>query len=227
VSTSTIVGLSVAGGVAALGVIAFFIWKFTRKRFSDLEDNEEIKWPELNAHNEPAGLSSARTGDTGFGAGAAGGDILRADSRAGTYEGSLAATSTTELYAAGAHQDPYAIPPLPQFNPNQPYRDDPNAFYDPYRGPVPETFDGSNAEAIPMTQFSGARARSPGPGAAYGAPPPGPGAAYGAPPPAVGGYGYPDGRSRSPGPAVYGDRARSPGPSALGAAPAYSYGGAP
>ena len=40
VSTSTIVGLSVAGGVAVLGIVAFFIWKFTRKRFHDLDDSE-------------------------------------------------------------------------------------------------------------------------------------------------------------------------------------------
>lgn len=35
VSSSTIIGLSVAGGVAVLGLIGFFIWKFTRKRMHD------------------------------------------------------------------------------------------------------------------------------------------------------------------------------------------------
>jgi hypothetical protein len=28
----------VAGGVAVIGIIAFFIWKLTRKRFSDFDD---------------------------------------------------------------------------------------------------------------------------------------------------------------------------------------------
>lgn len=36
--TSSIIGLSVAGGVAVIGVVAFFIWKFTRKRFGEYDD---------------------------------------------------------------------------------------------------------------------------------------------------------------------------------------------
>ena len=35
VSTSTIIGLSVAGGIALLGIVGFFVWKFTRKRAGD------------------------------------------------------------------------------------------------------------------------------------------------------------------------------------------------
>lgn len=66
--------------------------------------------------------------------------------------------------------DPYAVPPLPHLDPNQPYHDDPNSrFYDPYRGPVPQSFDqagGQAGEAIPMTQLAGRR--SPGPSTAYG-----------------------------------------------------------
>lgn len=34
----TIIGLSVAGGIAAVAIIGFIIWKLTRKRFSDLDD---------------------------------------------------------------------------------------------------------------------------------------------------------------------------------------------
>lgn len=37
--TGSIVGLSVAGGVAVIGIISFFIWKFTRKRFADFDDS--------------------------------------------------------------------------------------------------------------------------------------------------------------------------------------------
>jgi hypothetical protein len=39
--TGSIIGLSVAGGIAVIGVIGFFIWKFTRKRFSDFDDSEK------------------------------------------------------------------------------------------------------------------------------------------------------------------------------------------
>lgn len=37
--TGSIVGMSVAGGVAVIGIIAFFVWKFTRKRFADFDDS--------------------------------------------------------------------------------------------------------------------------------------------------------------------------------------------
>lgn len=38
-STGSIVGLSVAGGIALLGIVAFFVWKFTRKRWSATYDD--------------------------------------------------------------------------------------------------------------------------------------------------------------------------------------------
>ena len=34
-----IIGMSVAGGIAVIAIIAFFIWKFTRKRFSAFDDS--------------------------------------------------------------------------------------------------------------------------------------------------------------------------------------------
>jgi len=155
VSSSTIIGLSVAGGVALMGIIGFFIWKFTRKRGNEFNDNEEIKWPELNAHDANVPLPTHRTGGSG---------IDTADVRRNSlgYAPSTAANSTAELYP-----DPYAVPPLPHLDPNQPYHDDPNArFYDPYRGPIPQTFEGVvPGESIPMTQLAGRR--SPGPGAAF------------------------------------------------------------
>lgn len=39
VSSSTIIGLSVAGGVAILGIIGFFVWKFTRKQRNEFNDS--------------------------------------------------------------------------------------------------------------------------------------------------------------------------------------------
>ena len=128
------------------------------------------------------------------------------------YAASVGATSTTELYPAGA--DPYAVPPLPQFNPNQPYRDDPNAFYDPYGGPVPSALAAPSAENIPMTQL--ASRRSPAPFAGYdqgmgGRASPAP-SGYGAQPQQ---YIAEPGRVLSPAPMQgggYGERARSPGP---------------
>lgn len=40
--TGSIIGLSVAGGVAVIGIVAFFVWKFTRKRFADFDDSESF-----------------------------------------------------------------------------------------------------------------------------------------------------------------------------------------
>lgn len=40
--TGSIVGLSVAGGIAVIGIIAFFVWKFTRKRFADFDDSKYL-----------------------------------------------------------------------------------------------------------------------------------------------------------------------------------------
>lgn len=209
VGVGTIIGLSVAGGVAVIAIICFFVWKFTRKRFSDFDDNEAIKWPELNSHG--GGISDAHalptnsTGRAGFGAeNDSDLNLARAPSPGGTYAQSITASSV------GGGQDPYAVPPLPHLNPNQPYRDDPGAygqpgFYDPYRGPIPNTFGEGivdpGVEAIPMTQM--ARTRSPGPQIAYdvhGRASPSPQAGYG-----FGGIG-----ERSASPALSGMRSPAP-----------------
>jgi asparagine N-glycosylation enzyme membrane subunit Stt3 len=39
--TGTYIGLGVAGGIAVLGLIAFIVWKFNQKRFSQLDDDGE------------------------------------------------------------------------------------------------------------------------------------------------------------------------------------------
>jgi hypothetical protein len=186
--------------------------------------DEAIKWPELNTHgadSHPLPVNS--TGRAGFDTGS---------------EVSLSRPASTGTGFSNVAADPYAVPPFPHLNPNQPYRDDPSTttgYYDPYRGPVPNTFSDaasvdipagpgwSAAEAIPMTQM--ARSKSPGPQTAYdgrrspgpqqayeGRRSPGPQAAYA--PPA-----YVDERVRSPGPAAgFGGMAppgrRSPGPQA-------------
>jgi len=239
-----------------IGIIAFFVWKFTRKRFADFEDNEAIKWPELNSHGgEAHALPTHATGRAGFGEDGDGLSRAPSDSHGG-YASSLATTSTPEFYASGG-PDPYAVPPLPHLNPNQPYHDDPgyggndtSSFYDPYRGPVPNTFNeadsvnttmeghplpqqsGYGGEAIPMTQM--ARTRSPGPqvGLGYdmaraspqptmGRQSPGPQAALG-----YGGQMMED-RSRSPGPAMGlgGPPARLPSPGPHAAYGGDGYGG--
>lgn len=168
----------------------------------------------MNAHGEnPLALPTNRTGG-GFETNSEV-NLTRPDSRAGSLAPS-ASTSAVDLYAPNASQDPYAVPPLPHLNPNQPYRDDPSgAFYDPYNGPVPQTFaEPAVGEAIPMTQIG---RRSPAPqmafDAAAGRRSPGPQAAY-----------YPDGGRNSPAP-----RAMSPGPGMAlsgrmspGPGPAYS-----
>jgi len=185
----------VAGGVAVIGLIAFFIWKLTRKRFSDFDDNEAIKWPDLNTHGgNPHPLPVNNTGRTGF------------------DTGSLTRVESNNYSTPDFHPDPYAVPPLPHLDPNQPYRDDPRddpsagvgAYYDPYRGPIPGTIEpvaGQEwSESIPMTEMKPGGRMSPGPNVAYsgeGRHSPGPHAAYG---------------RASPGPQeAYAGR-RSPGP---------------
>lgn len=195
--------------------------------------DEAIKWPELSAHSgnpDSHALPARDTGRSGFDTGSEA-DLSRVNSTS-NY-------STPDFGAGGP--DPYAVPPLPHLNPNQPYRDDPSAatgYYDPYRGPVPGTIEsGTNdwqPEAYPMTQLGGPTGRaspapdymyeggrqSPAPGAMYGRASPAPQVAYGgrvSPGPQAA-YG---GRA-SPGPQVaYGGRA-SPGPQA-----AYSTGPGP
>ncbi|KAJ6507765.1 hypothetical protein C8R47DRAFT_1208802 [Mycena vitilis] len=228
-STGGIIGLAVAGGTALVCLIGFFVWKFTRKRGADFDDSENIKWPELNAHNNDGGDSHAmpvhNTGRAGF---SDADDLSRAPS-VNTFN-----ASSVDFHG----EDPYAVPPLPHLNPglNQPYHDDPvaaaggaGAYYDPYRGPVPQTFNDAHGapppewgqqEAIPMTQMAGPGGRaspapmmgraSPGPQMMYAGgrtPSPGPQAAYGGGGPA---------RMGSPGPqAAYGGgpgRIASPGP---------------
>lgn len=120
-----------------------------------------------------------------------------------------AATNATNS-SVDLTRDPYAVPPLPAAA--MPYYDDPSAgaaYYDPYRGPVPHTFQSPPpsteghantyaGEAIPMSTYSTSGRQSPGPNM-IGADPyarsgsPGPAVAYGDP--------YAAGR-RSPGPSL-------------------------
>ncbi|EFI27893.1 hypothetical protein CC1G_14384 [Coprinopsis cinerea okayama7 len=207
IGTGSIIGMSVAGGLAVIGIIAFFVWKLTRKKFSTFDDNEPIKWPELNSHGADSHPLPVRdTGRAGFDTGS---DNSLSRVNSSNY-------STTDF---GGHQDPYAVPPLPHLNPNQPYRDDPNAaagYYDPYRGPVPPTVEHGQdwaGEAIPMTQMQQ--------GQVHAAPPP----------PAHGGYDaqapYNVGR-QSPGPLQAYDAGRaSPAPPNMGYQSYDQYGGDP
>ncbi|KLO17433.1 hypothetical protein SCHPADRAFT_868244 [Schizopora paradoxa] len=156
VGTGTIVGLSVAGGIAVLGVVGFLVWKFTRKRGVDFDD-EPIKWPELNSHSDNVNyaLPANRAAGSTVGGESNVDSVSEVDlprqpgvgynPGQGQYGQTAGASdSTAELFAPGS--DPYAIPPLPHNNPNAPYRDDPYAsqgpgYYDPYRGPVPQAFN--------------------------------------------------------------------------------------
>lgn len=147
---------------------------------------------------------------------------------------SLAASSTMDLPVQPA-PGPYSQPmPAQQYYDDPSYaQHDPN-YYDPYHGPVPQTFTsppGSTDEhGQPYPIHNAYRAQSPGPGAAYGPEgseaayaggrmSPGPGAAYAPRSPSPGpnlalAGGIPGRNSPSPGPgmAYGGQRAGSPGP---------------
>lgn len=221
--TGTIVGLSVAGGIAVLVVIAFFVWKFSKKRFSDFDDNEAIKWPELNTHGDKPDshpLPVNNTGRAGFG----NEDTETTLSRGPSHHSY--ADSTPDVGSV----DPYAVPPLPHLNPNQPYRDDPtpDPYYDPYSGPVPnaftETDQGRYTDAIPMTQMAPSGRRSPGPQMAYDAgrasPRPSMGGRTSPGPQAALGFSQGYERTMSPGPVGYTSPERRPSPG-----PGVAYGG--
>jgi len=216
------VGLAVAGGIALIGAVVFIVWKLTRTRSFDFDDDGAIKWPELN--NETHALPARPTGRSGIGNDVGGG------SDQDLFSAHTAANSTADLHPM--HTDAFAVPPLPTHNPAVPlsYRDDMSSsgqYYDPYRGPVPQTFRttppgsvdghgaappgawaGQQAEAIPMNTYP-PRSRSPGPNSAYG---PASGGRH-SPGPSLG-YGPQSGRqSPGPGSAYGGDpRTRSPGP---------------
>lgn len=51
VGSSTIIGLSVAGGLAALGAIAFIAWKLTRKRFSQFDNDDGMLITSSNSNS--------------------------------------------------------------------------------------------------------------------------------------------------------------------------------
>lgn len=137
--------------------------------------DEAIKWPELNAHpgDSDAPSHAMPVNPTGrFGINDTASEVSLSRSPSQT------AYSTNYSTADLSTNDPYAVPPLPHLNPNSgmPYRDDPNTgYYDPYRGPVPQTFNDSTGqwqqgEAIPMTQMAPpvSGRLSPGPSLAYG-----------------------------------------------------------
>ena len=180
--------------------LIFFVFLFYLKK------GEAIKWPDLNTHGGGTGGGTADSyplplGRTGF-------DTVS--------EASLSRVDSNNYSTADFHSnpssDPYAVPPLPHLNPNQPYRDDPaavaGAYYDPYRGPIPGTIEQGagqewSGESYPMTQMNPGGRMSPGPNAAYsgeGRHSPGPQAAYG--------------RALSPGPQVAYAGRMSPGPQA-------------
>lgn len=180
-------------------MIVRILSRIFKQMFISIYLDEAIKWPELNTHGgtgvDSHPLPLHNTGRSGFDTGS---------------EASLSRAPSTSNYSTpdvgGVSHDPYAVPPLPHLNPTQPYRDDPTGhtgYYDPYRGPVPNTLEHGadwTGEAIPMTQMAAANAGrmspaqvpyaagrvSPGPQMAYGGrASPGPHNAY-APGPQVG-----------------------------------------
>ena len=210
-----------------------------------------IRWPDLDGAAQLHPLPARQTGRAGIETNALDRSEDAFDSR--SLAGSSALDVTTgPLHPAAA---PYSLPSQGGHIPNQygdpgaQYYDDPaggayppgapDAYYDPYTGPVPESLTpaGGVGPEHQQQQYAaggygggGPRATSPGPNAAYGgvydaygggarSTSPGPQAAYGrtpSPGPQAS-YGVPGPRSTSPGPMnAYGvpARAGSPGPAA-------------
>ncbi|EUC65086.1 transmembrane protein, putative, partial [Rhizoctonia solani AG-3 Rhs1AP] len=198
---STVIGLAVTGSIAGLLIILLIVWKLTGKRFSDLEDNDDdaIKWPELNKDSAAMTPIPARPSTRAAGAET---DTLGTD-----FDRQSAANSAADLSY-------------------QPYSDDPGygarpAYYDPYGGapgatkPYPSppgSHDGDHktwgASADAAQYYDAPRGQSPGPNAIARGMSPGPGVVYdtrvASPAPPSMAYADPVGRTGSPGPAGYG-----------------------
>ncbi|CAE6515407.1 unnamed protein product [Rhizoctonia solani] len=196
---STVIGLAVTGSIAGLLIILLIVWKLTGKRFSDLEDNDDdaIKWPELNKDSAAMTPIPARPSTRAAGAET---DTLGTD-----FDRQSAAHSAADLSYA-------------------PYSDDPGygarpAYYDPYGGapgatkPYPSppgSHDGDHKTwgAVPADAqyYEVPRGQSPGPNAIPRGMSPGPGMAYDpratSPAPPNMAYADPVGRTGSPGPAA-------------------------
>jgi hypothetical protein len=175
-----------------------------------------IKWPDLNSDaNAMHPLPARPTGRAGIETSTLDASESN-DGHGGGYDQrgydqhSLAAASTEFPPPVGYAASPYSQPAPPSV---AYYDNDPNnpEYYDPYRGPVPQTISTPPPGQEPPVQYGaygGPRTRSPGPTLAYtdgsesiysGRRSPGPNA-MGAP------------RSNSPGPAVaYGGGRASPG----------------
>ncbi|KZP00579.1 hypothetical protein CALVIDRAFT_533576 [Calocera viscosa TUFC12733] len=139
ISQSTIIGLSVAGGIALIGIVAFIIWKFTRKRFAGLDDFEDaIKWPEYKTGEDDMTMGPLPTRATG-GAGVETSVYAPSEVDYDHDAHSVTGGSTTELVPPVS----YASAPYSQPMPSQPYFDEaysgpqPGQYYDPYRGGAP------------------------------------------------------------------------------------------
>ncbi|EJU04897.1 hypothetical protein DACRYDRAFT_93309 [Dacryopinax primogenitus] len=118
ISQSTIIGLSVAGGIAVIGIIAFVIWKFTRKRFAGLDDFEDaIKWPEYKHGDDDMTMGPLPTRATG-GAGVETSSYAHSEVDFDAH--SVTGGSTTDLVAPVS----FASMPYSQPMPAQPYYDD-------------------------------------------------------------------------------------------------------
>ncbi|KAK0558110.1 hypothetical protein OC846_000103 [Tilletia horrida] len=105
--TSLIIGVSVVGGAALLGLAAFLWMKFGNKRSGYEDDDHDIRWPELRSEGDSAAmhpLPARRTGGAGFDMGGESDnghdrDMIEND---GAYGRNSFTGSTTALGAGGA-----------------------------------------------------------------------------------------------------------------------------
>ncbi|KDN35775.1 hypothetical protein RSAG8_11337, partial [Rhizoctonia solani AG-8 WAC10335] len=170
VSQSTVIGLAVTGSIAGLLIVLLIVWKLTRNRFSDLDENDDdaIKWPEL--HKDSAAMTPIPA---------------RPSTRAaGTETSTLGGDFDTQSAAHSAADLTY-----------QPYSDDPGygarpAYYDPYGGAPgaaktypspPGSHDGEHktwGAAADAQYYEVPRGQSPGPNAVARGASPAPPMAY-------------------------------------------------
>ncbi|KAK0533147.1 hypothetical protein OC842_003054 [Tilletia horrida] len=190
--TSLIIGVSVVGGAALLGLLAFLYMKFGQKRFSNYdEDDHDIKWPELRSEGDTAAmhpLPARRTGGAGFEmAGESDNghdrDMVEHDMHGGYGRDSFSG-STTALGAAASGAAGYgaygtaasagAYHDVDAQSATQGYAAPHNGYYDQYGQAVPGYSDAGNpyTDAHAASAYGSVPASSQGyydPGAGAGA----------------------------------------------------------
>ncbi|KAL8278786.1 hypothetical protein RQP46_008855 [Phenoliferia psychrophenolica] len=121
----------VVGGVALFAGLLFVIWRFTQRRFSDIDDGaDDIKWPELQPDGQTAAAGTSTLNPMGTRRTGGAGIEMDGDVSMGEYDaemnGGAGSMYYSQEHATGSYEQVGVYG-----NQNAPG----GAYYDPYLGP--------------------------------------------------------------------------------------------